>query len=139
MEKGATMFDKLCHKMFSANGKNYKARETGVSCGRCGTELEAYYCEERLYLVECHKCKVKALVEARNPRDAAYKTFGHKVMSVDEMGEEEGLFWNHLPIDEPPCYVGSVISCDFPDDVVCGIYLPCPGTNGDEIKEREYE
>ncbi len=120
MEKGATAFDKLCHKIFAANGNgtNYMSRGTGVSCGLCGAELEAYYCEEHLYLVECHGCKVKALVMAGSPKDAAYRTFGH------------------LPINDPPSYAGSVISCDFPDDVVCGMYLPCPGTDGSEIGKK---
>ncbi len=138
MGKGATAFDKLCHKIFAANGNgtNYMSRGTGVSCGSCGAELEAYYCEERLYLVECHGCEVKALVMAGSPKDAAYRTFGHEVLSVDEMGEDEAVFWNHLPINDPPSYVGSVISCDFPDDAVCGMYLPCPGTDGSEIGKK---
>ncbi len=137
-EKGATEFDKLCHRAFSGkgNGKNYLSRGTGVSCGYCRHELEAYYCEERLYLVECSCCKTKALVMAGNPADAAYKTFGHAVYSVDEMGEEEAVFFSHVPIDDGPYYVGSIIDANFPgDDVVCGMYLPCPGTDGKETLE----
>lgn len=89
MEKGATKFDKLCHRVFSANenGTDYLSRRTGVKCGYCGYELEAYYCESRLYMVECHHCKTKALVMARSPQQAAYMTFGHAVYPVDEMGE----------------------------------------------------
>lgn len=134
--KGATKFDQLCHRVFAANGNgtNYRSRETGVRCGYCGHELEAYYCEERLYLVECSCCKTKALVMAGNQAEAAYKTFGHAVYSVDEMGEEEAVFFSHVPIDEPPIYVGSTFDCDFPEeDVVCGMYLPIPGTDGKEI------
>lgn len=134
--KGATNFDKLCHKLFAANsnGTDYLSRGTGVKCGYCGTELEAYYCESRLYLVECHNCKSKALVMVNSPKQAAYKTFGYAVYPVDEMGEDNAVFFSHTPIDEPPCYVGSVIDADFPDDVVCGMYLPCPGTDGAEIE-----
>lgn len=35
MEKGATRFDKLCHRLFSANGNgtDYLSRRTGVKCG----------------------------------------------------------------------------------------------------------
>ena len=44
--------------------------------GHCGRELWAYYCEERLFLVECIECSVKALVEARNPKEAAYMSLG---------------------------------------------------------------
>lgn len=129
IEKGATEFDKLCHKIFDANSKNYRARQTGVNC-RCGYELEYYYCEEQLFLVECGQCETKALVKAKNPREAAYKAFAHKVIPINDMGEELAVFFAHTPIDEPPVYVGSTIDCDFPDDVVCGMYLPCPGTDG---------
>lgn len=129
MEKGATTFDKFCHKVFDADAKNYRAREVGVSCG-CGRELEVYYCEERLYLVECAACGTKALVKANSFRDAAYKTFGHEIFPIDDMGEDIAVFFDHVPIDEPPVYVGSTIDRDFPDDVTCGMYLPCPGTNG---------
>lgn len=135
--KGATKFDQMCHRVFSENGNetDYLGRGTGVKCGRCGIELDAYYCESRLYMVECHHCKTKALVMAGNPAEAAYKTLGHAVYPVDEMGEDEGVFFSHVPIDEPPVYVGSTIDCDFPEDVVCGMYLPIPGTDGKEILE----
>ena len=85
MTKGATEFDKLCHRVFSANGNgtNYLGRGTRVRCGHCGRELEAYYCEERLYVVECNGCKLKALATARDPREAALETFG-----VEEICDE---------------------------------------------------
>lgn len=76
-EKGATEFDKLCHKVFDANWKNYRAYGSGVKC-RCGCELEVYYCEEKLWLVECEACGTKALVKARDSRKAAYETFATK-------------------------------------------------------------
>lgn len=134
---GASEFDKMCHKVFNAsgNGMDYFSRKTGVCCGDCGHELESYYCEDRLYIVECLRCKKKALVMAGSPAEAAYKTFGHAVYPVDEMGEEEAVFFDSLPIVDPPVYVGSVIDTDFPDDVVCGMYLPYPGTDGKEIKK----
>lgn len=72
-EKGATDFDKLCHTVFDADGENYRARKAGVTC-HCGCELEYYYCEEQLLLIQCPYCKAKALVKARSPRSAAYKT-----------------------------------------------------------------
>lgn len=132
VEKGATSFDKLCHKVFSANGNgaDFLSRGTGVKCGYCGRELDAYYCESRLYVVECAHCKTRALVMAGSAREAAYKTFGHEVHPIDEMGEETAVFFSHTPIDEPPCYVGSTADVDFPEgEVVCGMYLPCPGTD----------
>lgn len=90
MEKGATRFDKLCHKVFGANGNGYDylGRGTGVKCRRCGNEIETYYCEERLHFVECYHCKMRALVMAGNPAEAAYKTFGHAVHQMDGTGEE---------------------------------------------------
>lgn len=135
-EKGATEFDKLCHKIFDANVKNYRARYCGVRCG-CGHELEVYYCEEQLYLVECEACESKALIKARSSKEAAYKTFACEVLPVEDMGEECAVFFGHTPIDEPPVYVGLTIDCDFPEDVVCGMYLPCPGTDGNELKKGD--
>lgn len=126
-------FDKLCHKVFAAkgNGTDFLSRETGVSCGYCGHELKTYCCESRLYVAECPCCKTRALVMAGNAKEAAYKTFGHAVYPIDEMDEEKtAVFFAHTPIDEPPCYVGSTIDCDFPKgEVVYGMYLPCPGTD----------
>lgn len=72
--KGATVFEQCCHKVFS--GRGYVPRRSGVACGRCGQELWTYYCEDRLSLVECPQCRVKALVEARNPKEAAYMSLG---------------------------------------------------------------
>ena len=85
--KGATQFDQLCHRVFSANGNgtNYLSWRTGVKCGYCGYELEAYYCDERLYVLECHHCKIKALVMDGKQAEAAYKTLCHAVYQVDEM------------------------------------------------------
>ena len=134
MEKGATNFDKLCHKIFAANGNgtDFLSRKTGVKCGRCACQLEAYYCESSLYVVECHCCKTRALVMAGSPNEAAYKTFGWEIEPIEDIGEETAVFFHHTPIDEPPCYVGSTIDCDFPEEAVCGMYLPCPGTDGKE-------
>lgn len=90
MVKGATKFDQLCHAVFTArkNSYEYLSRKTGVRCSCCGHELDAYYCEERLYLVECPNCEVKALVAAKSPREAAYKTFGRTVL---QNGWEGGI------------------------------------------------
>lgn len=77
--KDATVFDQCCHNVFSGRGDGlygYVPRRSGVACGHCGRELWAYYCEERLFLVECIECSVKALVEARNPKEAAYMSLG---------------------------------------------------------------
>lgn len=89
MIKGATNFDQLCHMVFARKSCSYDylSRRTGVRCGHCGQALGAYYCEAQLYLVECIGCETKALVTARNPEEAAYKTFGHAVYGPD--GKEE--------------------------------------------------
>lgn len=134
-EKGATEFDKLCHKVFGAsNFSEYRARGSGLSCARCGCELDAYYCEEELWLVQCDCCKVKALVKARARDQACYRSgLAWPVEAINDMSECEGVFFDHVPIDEPPVYVGSIIDANFPDDVVCGMYIPCPATDGSEV------
>lgn len=79
MMKGASNFDKLCHQVFDGknDGTNYLAWETDICCGRCGHKLHVYYCEERLYLIECAVCGIKALTKAGNVVFAAYKTLAH--------------------------------------------------------------
>lgn len=87
---GATRYDKLCHSVFGGkgNGRDFLARDTHIHCGSCGRHLSTYYCEEGLFLVVCEMCEKRALVKAKNPRDAAYKTFAHEIIPIDEMGEE---------------------------------------------------
>lgn len=80
---GTTAFDKLCHRVFEAkDGEDYLARKAGVECGKCGNELMAYYCENRLYLVKCESCGMLALITASSPSDAAFQTFGDAIYSV---------------------------------------------------------
>lgn len=85
MMKGASNFDKLCHQVFDGknDGTNYLARETDICCGRCGHKLRWYYCEERLYLIECAVCGTKALTKAGNVVFAAHKTLAHKPQRAD--------------------------------------------------------
>ena len=136
MNKGTMNFDKSCHEIFESkgNGVDYLLRKSGVACGTCGRELETYYCENRLYLVKCDCCEKMAFVKARSPVQAAYRTFGHEICDLDEIGEECAVFFSHVPINEPPVYVGSIIDCNFPwDEVVCGMPLPNPGTDGTQM------
>lgn len=141
--KGETLFDQMCHTVndiFKSknNGHDYLAKETKISCGKCGHKLKTYYCEERLYVVECEHCGVKCLVEASNPEQACYKTMAYPVEQVEDMGEEqEAVFWNAVPICEPPAYQGSVIDANFPDDMVCGMALPCPATDGTDCENGD--
>ena len=84
-DKGATEFDKLCHRVFEAkDGEEYLARKAGAECGNCGTELMAYYCESRLYLVKCDCCGIMALVTASSQSDAAYRTFGDLIYATGD-------------------------------------------------------
>lgn len=105
---GATRYDKLCHSVFGGkgNGRDFLARDTHIHCGSCGRYLSTYYCEEGLFLVVCERCEKRALVKAKNPRDAAYKTFAHEIIPIDEMGEENAVFFGTMPIVDPPYYVG---------------------------------
>lgn len=132
-KKGAIKFDSLCHTVFQANGSgcDYYKHRTGISCGKCGHKLETTYCEERLYMLECERCGVKCLVQAGSPAQACYKTMAYPVKSVEQIDENrEAVFWSSVPICEPPDYQGSVIDANFPDDMVCGMGLPCCGTDG---------
>lgn len=133
---GVARYDKMCHSVFSGNGdgSDFLLRDTRIHCGSCGRNLSVYYCEEGLFLVSCACCKKRALVKAKNPKDAAYKTFAHKVVSIDEMGEEDAVFFGTNPIVDPPYYVGSTLDFDFPDGMKCGIYLPYPGTDTPEVE-----
>lgn len=81
MKKGATKFDRICHKVFEANGEgeDFLGNPTGIQCGKCGHELSSYYCEDRLYLIECRCCNIRALVMASSVHQAAYSTFAHAV------------------------------------------------------------
>lgn len=97
--KGAMNFDKLCHQCFDGknDGTNYLAWETDICCGRCGHKLRAYYCEERLYLIECAVCGTKALTKAGNVVFAAYKTLAHKPQRA-----EVALKAKPKPVTRPP-------------------------------------
>ena len=81
MMNGASNFGKLCHQFYHADGnrRDYSGKATGVTCRLCKSPLYAFYCEERLYLVECKTCKMKAVGRAENPQTAAYRAFGIEV------------------------------------------------------------
>lgn len=86
-------------------------------------------------MVECEHCGVKCLVEAGNPAQACYKTMAYPVKPVEEIDEDhEAVFWSSVPICDPPDYQGSVIDTNFPDNMVCGMEIPCCGTDGRELE-----
>ena len=73
-EKGATYFDKLCHKFYDeAKPKGYDSK---CFCRYCGSKIEVCYCEERLFFVRCTGCENLALIKAGNPIQAAVRTLG---------------------------------------------------------------
>ena len=39
-------------------------------CAKCGEELGVYYCEDRLYAIECPFCSVISMVKADSPLHA---------------------------------------------------------------------
>lgn len=86
-EMGATKFDNLCHKVFTArdNSVDFLSRETGVKCGHCGNALVAYYCESRLYMVQCRHCKIRAVVMANSRKEAAEKTLNDSDFNLSEL------------------------------------------------------
>lgn len=72
--EGASEYDKVAHRTHRI--AVYKAEPgelvtTGAYCPKCGKELEAAYCEERLYAVRCRRCETVTLVKSNNPRKAA--------------------------------------------------------------------
>ena len=46
----------------------------------------------------------------------------------------EAVFWSSVPICDAPGYQGSVIDANFPEDIVCGMELPCCGTDGSDLE-----
>lgn len=73
-----TDFDKRTHYIYTtAMGIIlFRGKIEDVVCKHCGKPLQAYYCEDRLYLVRCFHCGTMALVKAENPKEAALMTLG---------------------------------------------------------------
>ena len=53
-----------------------------ILCRNCGSHLETYYAENRLYAVRCFGCDYVSFVKACSPSEAA-------MMFGDKMDEEE--------------------------------------------------
>jgi Zn-finger nucleic acid-binding protein len=72
--KGASELDKSAHRIYTfATGKTEGWYKPGVICPQCGRELETSYCEERVYMVRCPRCKTVAIAAGKSPRNAAEK------------------------------------------------------------------
>lgn len=56
-----------------------KRNEETAVCVHCGKPIQAYYCEERLYIVRCTNCNIVAVTTADSPKHAITKTFGGDV------------------------------------------------------------
>lgn len=80
--------DKSAHELFRYAGNKERCfrylRNEHIPCPFCGNELEATYCEERLYMIRCRHCKIVMLAEGKSPRDAAGK------LAVSTKQDEEG-------------------------------------------------
>ena len=136
-KKGACDIDKACHGIFDRMGQNM-GKVSNMACGKCGTPLRVYYCEERLYMVSCINCDVKALVKAGNPQEACAKSMAWPVCSDDETDEcQLYAFWNTLKINDSPVYTGKIIDYDCPSDVRLALELPIPATDGSELTRKE--
>lgn len=72
--------DKAAHQIyaFAMDARNIPHGRVDEVCAHCGGHLQVYYCEDRLCLVRCLECGIAALVQAKNPQEAACKTIGEK-------------------------------------------------------------
>lgn len=128
------MDDSIFQKAFSQGRKipDWPRNNPELRCCFCGRELLVYYSESRLYAVTCDVCETVTLVKAGSPKEAAYKARAFKVVPADDAYDGCYAFFSHVPIDEPPVYIGSTEDEDFPDDANYAIDLPCPATDGGE-------
>ena len=122
-ENGVTYLDKLCHKLYDMpKGTGYRILD---NCRGCGGMLEAYYCEERLYLVRCIGCGSLSLVKAGSPVEAAAHTLGtmdgnahidQEALCGEWQGEADGYADEELVYDVWRCGdCGHVEETDDPD------------------------
>lgn len=105
-EKGATYLDKLCHKFYDE--PKGRGEKTDYVCRICGGPLEAYYCEERLYLVRCVDCGTLALVKTANPRDSARVTLARPALTPPNEA---------LTLEE----VAEILAEQFGDECACNV------------------
>lgn len=68
--------DEMLHEAYRAP-VIYRRTPEEIRCKICGTRLNTYYAEERLYAVKCSCCDYVGLVKAKSPSEAA-KVFGTK-------------------------------------------------------------
>ena len=73
-----TDFDRRAHYIYTTAMSIifFRGKIEDVACKRCRKPLQAYYCEDRLYLVRCFHCGTMALAKAENPKEAALMTLG---------------------------------------------------------------
>ena len=82
--------------------------------------MQAYYCEERLFLIECQGCGIKALVKASNAKNAAYMTIG-AVLAADVAPVVRCRDCEHSydDIGGRICAYGACVDCVVEDDFYC--------------------
>ena len=61
---------------FAMDARNMQYGKLDQRCNHCASYLQYDYCEDRLYMIRCLHCATVALVEAKNPQEAACKTLG---------------------------------------------------------------
>lgn len=123
-------------KRIASSSKELPMCDLKISCAHCGHHLKIYAYEQGNFVVECENCSVKAIVKANTPQEAAYKSLAFEVKKPDDMNLCTAVFWDEAPIVEEPCYVGSVADQNFPENIVCGMTLPVPGTDQPASKEN---
>lgn len=70
------MIDKKANEVaevFLLGKDKCKFEQMPIRCTKCGKNLGVYYCENRLYAVQCTTCKSVTLVYAARKLDAARK------------------------------------------------------------------
>lgn len=122
-------------KRIASSSKGLPMCEIKISCAHCGHHLKIYAYEQGSFVVECENCSVQAIAKANTPQEAAYKSLAFEVKKPDDMSLRTSVFWDETPIVEEPCYVGSVADQNFPENIVCGMTLPVPGTDRPASKE----
>lgn len=123
-------------KRIALSSKGLPMCEIKISCAHCGHHLKIYAYEQGSFVVECENCSVQAITKANTPQEAAYKSLAFEVKKPDDMSLRTSVFWDETPIVEEPCYVGSVADQNFPENIVCGMALPVPGTDQPASKEN---
>lgn len=67
---------------------DFRFDSENVRCRACGETLGVHYCEDKVYVVRCKKCKTLTIVKAKNPREAA-RIVGKDYYYIDRGAKKE--------------------------------------------------